>query len=62
MAGAPCPEVFVRQVIDEMRTGEIATAYGMTETSLVTMHTDRDGSVEHYISTIGRFPAFYTFG
>ncbi|MBE7196005.1 MAG: AMP-binding protein [Gordonia polyisoprenivorans] len=53
MAGSPCPAELMKKVmaagIDEM-----TIAYGMTETSPVSMQTRVDDSFEHKVGTVGR--------
>ncbi len=54
MAGSPCPQEIMRQVIDRMGMGEVSICYGMTETSPVSTQTRRDDSLERRVSTVGR--------
>lgn len=54
MAGAPCPEVLMQQVIERMHMREVTIAYGMTETSPVSLHTSRDDSLEQRVCTVGK--------
>ncbi|MDE2410702.1 MAG: AMP-binding protein [Sphingomonadales bacterium] len=54
MAGAPCPEVLMRQVIEKMHMGEVTIAYGMTETSPVSLHTARDDTLARRVATVGQ--------
>ncbi|WP_051266813.1 AMP-binding protein [Nakamurella lactea] len=53
MAGSPCPAEVMKKVmaagIDEM-----TIAYGMTETSPVSMQTRTDDTFEHKVNTVGR--------
>ena len=39
MAGSPCPDQVMRNVIDRMHMSEVAICYGMTETSPVSTQT-----------------------
>jgi len=54
MAGSPCPEKVMRQVIDRMNMSEVTIAYGMTETSPVSTQTRADDSLERRVGTVGR--------
>lgn len=54
MAGSPCPEATMRQVIDRMNMDEVSICYGMTETSPVSTQTRRDDSLDRRVSTVGR--------
>ena len=54
MAGSPCPEATMRQVIDRMNMEEVSICYGMTETSPVSTQTRRDDSLDRRVSTVGR--------
>jgi fatty-acyl-CoA synthase len=54
MAGSPCPEETMKQVIERMGADQISICYGMTETSPVSAQTSVDDSVERRVSTIGR--------
>ena len=54
MAGSPCPTEVMRQVIDQMGMTGVTIAYGMTETSPVSLQTDMDDPVEKRVSTVGR--------
>ncbi|MBE3002404.1 AMP-binding protein [Nocardiopsis sp. HNM0947] len=54
MAGSPCPQEIMRQVIDRMGMGEVSICYGMTETSPVSTQTRRDDSLDRRVSTVGR--------
>ncbi len=53
MAGAPCPEETMRQVMTDMHMEEVVIAYGMTETSPVSFMSDVDDLVERRVSTVG---------
>jgi len=57
MAGAPCPEETMNQVIDKMHCEEIVIAFGQTECSPVMTMTRRDDPVELRVSTAGRLLA-----
>jgi fatty-acyl-CoA synthase len=54
MAGAPCPELLMRRVIQEMHLPEITIAYGLTEASPVVTMTDLDDSIAHRTQTVGK--------
>ena len=54
MAGSPCPEKVMQQVIDEMGMREITITYGQTEASPATTMTRTDDSIERRVSTVGR--------
>jgi fatty-acyl-CoA synthase len=54
MAGAPCPEVLMRKVIDDMHLPEITIAYGLTEASPVVTMTDIDDTIARRTQTVGK--------
>ncbi|MBW0003575.1 MAG: AMP-binding protein [Hyphomicrobiales bacterium] len=54
MAGSPCPIEVMRRCVSEMNMAEVTIAYGMTETSPVSMQTSYDDSLERRVSTVGR--------
>jgi fatty-acyl-CoA synthase len=54
MAGAPCPIEVMRKVIDRMNMGEVTIAYGMTETSPVSLQSAVNDPLERRVSTVGR--------
>ena len=54
MAGSPCPETTMRQVIDRMNMDEVSICYGMTETSPVSTQTRSDDSLDRRVATVGR--------
>lgn len=54
MAGSPCPEKVMRDVIDRMHMSEVAICYGMTETSPVSTQTLSTDSLDRRVSTVGR--------
>jgi len=54
MAGSPCPEATMREVIDRMKMSEITIAYGMTETSPVSFQGDVDDSIIKRVASVGR--------
>lgn len=54
MAGSPCPEHVMRQVIDRMNMGQVSICYGMTETSPVSTQTRVDDPLELRVTTVGR--------
>lgn len=53
MAGSPCPEVVMTQVIEQMNMGEVAICYGMTETSPVSTQTRPTDTLTQRTSTAG---------
>lgn len=53
MAGSPCPEATMRQVMDRMHCAEITIAYGLTEASPVITQTRMDDSVAQRTGTVG---------
>ncbi|MEN2513071.1 AMP-binding protein [Gordonia polyisoprenivorans] len=54
MAGSPCPEHVMRQVVDRMHMGQVSICYGMTETSPVSTQTRMDDPLELRVGTVGR--------
>ena len=54
MAGSPCPEAVMKQVVNEMGASEITIAYGQTESSPVITQTRTEDPVEFRVSTVGR--------
>ncbi|WP_433887045.1 AMP-binding protein [Pseudomonas vranovensis] len=54
MAGATCPIEVMRRVIGEMHMSEVQIAYGMTETSPVSLQTGADDDLELRVTTVGR--------
>ncbi|MDM9552240.1 AMP-binding protein [Pseudomonas asiatica] len=54
MAGATCPIEVMRRVIDQMHMAEVQIAYGMTETSPVSLQTGPDDDLELRVTTVGR--------
>ncbi|AMB80496.1 MULTISPECIES: AMP-binding protein [Pseudomonas] len=54
MAGATCPIEVMRRVISEMHMGEVQIAYGMTETSPVSIQTAPADDLELRVTTVGR--------
>jgi fatty-acyl-CoA synthase len=54
MAGAVCPVEVMKRCVSEMNMGEVAIAYGMTETSPVSCQTQIDDDLERRTSSIGR--------
>jgi fatty-acyl-CoA synthase len=53
-AGAPCPPILMRRVMEEMPCPEILIGYGMTEASPVTHLTAAEDSLEVRLETVGR--------
>ncbi|MBH3428178.1 AMP-binding protein [Pseudomonas alkylphenolica] len=54
MAGATCPIDVMRRVIEHMHMSEVQIAYGMTETSPVSLQTGPDDELELRVTTVGR--------
>ena len=54
MAGALCPEVLMRRVIDEMHLPELTIVYGLTETSPGLTQTPREADLVERTQTVGR--------
>jgi len=54
MAGSPCPEPVMNQVIEQMNMREITIVYGQTEASPGCTMSSTDDSVEVRVSTVGR--------
>ena len=54
MAGATCPIEVMRRVIDEMHMREVQIAYGMTETSPVSLQTAADDDLDMRVTSVGR--------
>jgi fatty-acyl-CoA synthase len=54
MAGAPCPVEIMKKVIGQMYLSEITIAYGMTETSPVSMQNHVDDPLQKRVATVGR--------
>jgi fatty-acyl-CoA synthase len=53
MAGAPCPIETMKQVNELMHMTEVEIAYGMTETSPVSLQTRVDSPLDKRVSTVG---------
>jgi len=54
MAGSPCPVEVMKQVKDRMHMGEVAIAYGMTETSPVSTQTRIGAPLDKQVGTVGQ--------
>ena len=54
MAGSPCPEAVMNQVVNQMNMKEITIVYGQTEASPGCTMSSTDDSVEVRVSTVGR--------
>ncbi len=54
MAGAPCPEELMRQVVERMHAKEMTIAYGQTEASPVITQTRAEDPISVRVSTVGR--------
>ncbi len=53
MAGSPCPEETMKQVMDKMYCKDITIAYGLTEASPVITQTRTDDSLAQRVGTVG---------
>ena len=53
MAGSPCPEETMRQVMNKMHCTDITIAYGLTEASPVITQTRTDDTVAQRTGTVG---------
>jgi fatty-acyl-CoA synthase len=53
VAGALCPEVLMRRILDDLHMHEITNCYGMTETSPVSFQTSIDDNLEKRTTTVG---------
>lgn len=53
MAGSPCPEAIMQQVVDKMNMKEITIVYGQTEASPGCTMSSADDSIEVRVSTVG---------
>ncbi|QCU77118.1 AMP-binding protein [Citricoccus sp. SGAir0253] len=54
MAGSPCPEAVMREVIGKMHMTEVTICYGMTETAPVSIQSSTTDSLERRVTTVGR--------
>ena len=54
MAGSPCPVEVMKRCMTDMHMEQVSIAYGMTETSPVSMQTRPDDDVERRTATVGR--------
>lgn len=54
MAGSPCPEPVMRQVMEKMHCSEITIVYGLTEASPGITQTRTDDPVPVRVSTVGK--------
>ena len=54
MAGSPCPEPIMREVMERMHCREITSVYGLTEASPGITQTSTDDAVDVRASTVGR--------
>jgi fatty-acyl-CoA synthase len=54
MAGSPCPEHVMRNVMDRMHMTGVAICYGMTETSPVSTQTLPTDALARRVCTVGR--------
>ncbi len=54
MAGSPCPIEVMKRAVTKMHLSEITIAYGMTETSPVSLQSSTEDPLERRVSTVGR--------
>lgn len=54
MAGSPCPIELMKRVVSAMGVREVTIAYGMTETSPVSLQSHTDDPLERRVTTVGR--------
>ncbi len=54
MAGSPCPVEVMKRVVSEIGITEMTIAFGMTETSPVTMMVRTGDTLEHATATVGQ--------
>jgi fatty-acyl-CoA synthase len=54
MAGAPCPAAFMQRAMDDMNMRDVTIAYGMTETSPVSLQSAADDPMARRVGTVGR--------
>lgn len=54
MAGSPCPEPVMKQVVEKMNMKEITIVYGQTEASPGCTMSSTDDSIAVRVSTVGR--------
>jgi fatty-acyl-CoA synthase len=54
MAGAPCPIETMKKVVSEMHMSEVTIAYGMTETSPVSLQSNVSDPIDRRVTTVGR--------
>lgn len=54
MAGSPCPEKVMREVVEKMNMREITITFGQTEASPACTMTTTDDSLERRVKTVGK--------
>ncbi len=54
MAGSPCPIEVMKRCVAEMNMRDVTIAYGMTETSPVSMQTGAEDPLERRVASVGR--------
>lgn len=54
MAGSVCPAPLMKRVMQDMHSGGITIAYGMTETSPISFQSDPDDAPARRVATVGR--------
>ena len=57
MAGAPCPESLMRDVVDKMNMAELLCGYGQTECSPMNHMTCTQTPLDKRVSTVGKAAA-----
>ncbi len=58
MAGSPCPVEVMKSVISDMNLRDMTIAYGMTETSPVSLQTSPDAPLDKRVETVGTIHPF----
>lgn len=58
MAGSPCPVEVMNRVITDMNMSDVTIAYGMTETSPVSLQSMLDDPIEKRVGTVGQIHPF----
>ncbi len=58
MAGSPCPVEVMKRVISDMNLRDMTIAYGMTETSPISLQTHPDAPLDKRVETVGTVHPF----
>ena len=53
MAGAPCPEAVMREVMTTLSMHQVTICFGMTETSPVSFQSQTDEAIKQRVETVG---------